>query len=193
MTVSDNLSPKPPRRGRGRPFEKGRSGNPGGRQPGSRNKATLAAAVLLMGESEALTRKAVELALAGDSTALRLCLDRLLPPCRERTVAFSLPPLETAGAGEARGPSPHGVCLAMNAVISALAGGEITPGEAERIAGVVDTFVGAIATTRKEGSHLNMLQILTADDNGEEDSDDKSDGGDFEENGDYGESDNGDS
>jgi len=42
--------------------------------------------------------------------------------------------------------------------------GEITPGEAERIAGVVDTFVGAIATARQEGSRLTMLQILTADD-----------------------------
>ena len=176
--MSDNLLPKP-RRGRGRPFEKGRSGNPGGRRLGSRNKATLAAAVLLEDESEALTRKAVELALAGDSTALRLCLDRLLPPCRERTVAFRLPPLETA---RTRGPSPHRVSLAMNAVMSALARGVITPGEAERIAGVVDTFVGAIATTK--GSGLNMLQILTADDNGEEDSDDASDGDDFEENGD---------
>jgi hypothetical protein len=61
----------------------------------------------------------------------------------------------------------------MNAVISALARGEITPGEAERIAGVVDTFVGAIATTKKEGSRLNMLQILTADDDDQDDCDDE--------------------
>ncbi len=95
--MSDNVFlPRPPGRGRGRPFEKGRSGNPGGRLPGSRNKATLAAAVLLEGESGALTRKAVEMALAGDPTALRLCLDRLLPPCRERPVAFRLPPLLSA-------------------------------------------------------------------------------------------------
>jgi hypothetical protein len=77
----------------------------------------------------------------------------------------------------------------MDAVLSALASGEITPGEAERIAGVVDTFVGAIATTRREGSRLNMLRILTADDNGEDNSDDESDRGDCEENGDYGEAD----
>jgi hypothetical protein len=60
--MSDLLLPKP----RGRAFEKGRSGNPGGRRRGSRNKATLAAAALLAGESEALTRKAVEMALGGD-------------------------------------------------------------------------------------------------------------------------------
>jgi hypothetical protein len=68
---------------------------PSRRRPGSRNKATLAAAALLAGESEALTRKAVELALAGDPTAIRLCIERLLPPCRERTVKFTLPPIES--------------------------------------------------------------------------------------------------
>jgi hypothetical protein len=85
MHMADGISPRPPGRARGRPYEKGRSGNPAGRQTGSRNKATLAAAALLAGQSEALTRRAVELALAGDPTAMRLCLERLLPPCRERT------------------------------------------------------------------------------------------------------------
>ena len=59
---------------RGRPFEKGRSGNPAGRPRGVPNKSTLAAQLLLQGEAEALTRKAVELALGGDPAALRLCL-----------------------------------------------------------------------------------------------------------------------
>jgi len=40
--------------------------------------------------------------------------------------------------------------------------GEITPGEAETIAGIVDTFVRAIEATKKEGSSLNLLQIFTA-------------------------------
>jgi hypothetical protein len=53
---------------RGRPFAKGASGNPAGRPVGSRNKATLLALQLLEGETEALTRKAVEQALEGDTT-----------------------------------------------------------------------------------------------------------------------------
>src|SRR5271168_2649301 len=114
MTMSDLLSLKRPRRVRGRPFEKGRSGNPGGRRRGSRNKATLAAAALLAGESEALTRKAVEMALAGDPTAMRLCMERVLPPCRERTVKFRLPPIESALTGETQGPSTHDVSQAIN-------------------------------------------------------------------------------
>jgi hypothetical protein len=48
---------------RGR-FCKGASGNPAGRPPGSVNRTIRAAALLLDGEAEALTRKAVELALA---------------------------------------------------------------------------------------------------------------------------------
>ena len=191
--MSDDISPKLPARVRGRPFEKGRSGNPGGRRQGSRNKATLAAAALLEGEFEALTRKAVEMALAGDPTAMRLCMERVLPPCRERTVKFRLPPIEGTLTGETCGPSSRDVSQAMNAVTSALAHGEITPGEAETIAGVVDTFVRAIETTKKEGSRFNLMQILTAPSCDEDNSDDDSDGDDYEETGDYEETDDCDS
>jgi hypothetical protein len=135
--MADGASPKPPGRARGRPFGKGRSGNPAGRRTGSRNVTTEAAAALLAGEAEALTRKAVELALVGDPTAMRLCLERILPACRERTVNFALPPIESAAD----------IAAAMKAVTSALAEGAITPGEAATIAAVVDTFVRAIETS----------------------------------------------
>jgi hypothetical protein len=183
MAMSNSISPKQPGRVRGRPFEKGRSGNPAGRRTGSRNRTTLAAATLLAGEAEALTRKAVEMALAGDPTAMRLCIERVLPPCRERTVKFSLPATESVRTGENRGPSSREVSLAMNAVTSALAQGEITPSEAEKIAGVVETFVRAIETTKKGGSRLNLMEILTAGDCDWDE--DNSDAGDYEETGDY--------
>ena len=187
--MSADISSKLPVRVRGRPFEKGRSGNPAGRRPGSRNKATLAAAALLAGEAEALTRKAVEMALDGDPIAMRLCMERVLPPCRERAVEFSLPAIEGTRGGEAKEPSAHDVAQAMDAVTSALAQGEITPGEAETIAGVVDTFVRAIETTKKNGSRLNLLEILTAS-SGDEDN---CDADDYEETEEYAESDDYDS
>jgi hypothetical protein len=98
---------KPRRRaGRGRPFVRGRSGNPAGWPAEARNRKTLAEEILLDGEAEALTRKMLELALAGDPWtfspeagpvgALRLCLERTLPPCRERAAKFALPPIESA-------------------------------------------------------------------------------------------------
>ena len=147
--MTDGIAPKAPGRVRGRPFEKGRSGNPLGRRVGCRNKTTIAAAALLAGEAEALTRTAVELALIGDPTALRLCLERILPPCRDRMVKFALPPIESAAD----------IAAAMKAVTAALAGGVISPGEAATIAAVVDTFVRAIETSDFE----RRLQLVEAD------------------------------
>ena len=152
--MADGASPKPPGRVRGRPFERGRSGNPAGRRAGSLNKTTEAAAALLAGESEALTRRAVELALVGDPTAMRLCLERILPACRERSVKFALPPIESAAD----------IAAAMKAVTSALADGAITPGEAATIAAVVDTFVRAIETSDFEQRLQELETTLKARD-----------------------------
>ena len=63
-----------------------------GKPKGARHRSTLAAEALLDGEGEQLMRKAVDLALGGDTIALRLCLDRIIPPRRERLVRFKLPP-----------------------------------------------------------------------------------------------------
>ena len=133
--MADGVSPTPAGPVRGRPFEKGRSGNPLGRRYGCRNKKTISAAALLEGESEALTRKAVEAALAGDPTAMRLCLERILP--RDRAVEFTLPPIKSAAD----------IAQAMGAVTAALAGGVISPGEAQAIAKVFTTFVDTIETS----------------------------------------------
>src|SRR4051794_21617888 len=75
-------------------FQKGRSGNPAGRPPGVRNRATQAAEALLEGEAEALTRRAIELALEGDTTALKLCLERIVPRRKSRAVGFDLPRID---------------------------------------------------------------------------------------------------
>ena len=68
----------------------------GGGKAGSRHKVTKAVEALLEGEAEGLTRKAVEMALDGDTVALRLCLDRIAPPKRDRSVSFDLPAVKAA-------------------------------------------------------------------------------------------------
>lgn len=108
---------------RGKPFA---PGNPG-RPPGARHKVSLAVEALLEGEAEGLTRKAVEMGLAGDMAALRLCLDRIAPARRDRLVVVDLPALATAEDGPA----------ALAAIAAAAACGEITPGEAQALASVV--------------------------------------------------------
>src|SRR3712207_755759 len=114
---------------RGRPFKAGNSGRP----KGARNRTTLALEALLDGEGEALTRKAVELALSGDTTALRLCLERLMPARKERAVLFELPKLETAADA----------VRATAALVRAVAEGELTPGEAGELSRLIDGFARA--------------------------------------------------
>jgi hypothetical protein len=61
-------APETTGRKQGSRFQKGQSGNPGGRPLGSRNKTTQAVDALLDGEAETLTRKAIEKAKDGDIT-----------------------------------------------------------------------------------------------------------------------------
>jgi hypothetical protein len=123
-------------RGRGRPFEKGQSGNPAGRPPGMGKRATQAMQSLLDGEAQALTRKAVELALDGNTMALRMCLDRIGPPRRERAVPIKLPPVRDAAD----------LAGTMTAIIAAAGEGAISPDEGGRLARLVEIFLRAVET-----------------------------------------------
>ena len=123
-------------RGPGKPFKAGNQFGKG-RPVGSRNNATIAMEALLDGEGDAIMRKVVELAKAGNETALRLCMDRLIPPRRERLVQVTLPSDITTAEGTA------GV---LAAVLQAAAQGEITPGEAVQLSNVLDVRRKAIET-----------------------------------------------
>ena len=115
-------------------FKKGQSGNPEGKPKGARNRTTLAIEALLEGEAEELTRKAVSMALAGDCTALRLCLERIYPVRRERPIMMELPDIEDAA----------GVTEAMRAVIDATATGTLLPSEGQVLTSMLDSHRRAI-------------------------------------------------
>jgi len=114
-------------------FTRGHSGNPKGRREGSRNRATIAALDLLEDEGERLTRKAIDLALAGDTTALGLCLSRLLPPARERRVELELPEIRT----------PADAVAALAAIASAAASGGLELASAEKLGALVSGWCRA--------------------------------------------------
>lgn len=111
-----------------------------GRPNGARNRTTMAVLGLLEGQAEALTQRAVELALAGDTTALRLCLDRIAPPRKDNPVCFPLPPMSTA----------HDAAQAAGAVLAAVSQGEITPGEGAQAMTLVDAFRRIFETAELE-------------------------------------------
>ncbi len=121
-------------------WQKGQSGNPRGCARGSRHKATIAAEVLLDGEAGALTRKAIEMALGGDTTALRLCIDRILPPRKDRPISFAMP--EIASADDA--------AKVVSSILAAVASGCITLDEALDVTRLVETFTKVLESAEFE-------------------------------------------
>jgi hypothetical protein len=57
-------------------FVPGVSGNPAGKKPGTRHRATRLAEKLMAGDAEAVVRAIIDAAKGGDMTATRLVLDR---------------------------------------------------------------------------------------------------------------------
>ena len=135
FTTTTESSPhvKNARTTRGKPFAPGNPGRPAGTQ----NKRTLILQEMVDGEGEAITRKAIELAKAGDMTAIRLMLDRLLPPRKDRPVPFTLPKLETAADAK----------NAAAAIVRAVAEGDLTPTEAAELSKLLDNFIRVLDAT----------------------------------------------
>ena len=97
-------------------FSKGRSGNPKGRPKGIEDKR-VALRALLEPHAPKLVAMAVKKAMKGDTTALRICLDRLIPPVKARNEVVKLP-----GAGGTLADQGK-------AVLDAAAQGELSPDE----------------------------------------------------------------
>ena len=111
-------------------FQKGQSGNPAGRPRGSRNRATQLGYSLLEKELVMVMNKVIELITAGNTAALKMYLDRIVPVQRG---SCELLPL--AKAADSIG--------AMTAIAEAVANGELAPSEAASVTRVVEGFVQA--------------------------------------------------
>lgn len=114
-------------------FDEGHTGNPRGRPKGSRNKTTVLAQTLLDGQAEEILGKAVELALSGDTSMLRLCVERLVPTKRDTPVSLQLPEIE--GCSDAK--------EAMQETVKAVSIGDLTPEEGGRIISLLERYLGS--------------------------------------------------
>ncbi|MCB0123172.1 MAG: hypothetical protein KDE58_13045 [Caldilineaceae bacterium] len=115
-------------------FKTGESGNPKGRPKGVADKRTQYRK-LLEPHADILIQKVVDLALEGDTTALRLCLERICPPIKatDSPVVFPFPkdaPLADAG----------------NAILQAAAAGVLSPQQAQQLLSAVATQAKIIET-----------------------------------------------
>ena len=121
------------------------SGN-SGRPKGARNKKTQAIETLLEGQAEALTQTAISKALDGDSMALRLCMERIAPAPKDNPVSFTLPHMNNA----------LDASQAASSVLTAVSEGNLTPIEAARVMGLIDSYRRTLELTEIE----HRLQLL---------------------------------
>ncbi len=96
----------------------------GGRPKGSKNRVTIAVENMMHGEAEAISRRCIELAKAGDPTALRLVIERICPVRRGRP----LPDIQ-------RDPNEGSVEALLRAVLD----GTITPSEGKDVVDLIES------------------------------------------------------
>jgi hypothetical protein len=119
-----------------------------GRPQGSRNKATIALQEMLDGHGESITKKCALLALQGEPTALRLCMDRLIPPKKDHAVKFRRRPTTTAAE----------IAAAMDAVLQDMADAHLTPAEGQMIMASLEGRLRVIQDVEHEArmAHLEV-------------------------------------
>lgn len=117
------------RKGPGRPFPPGKSGNPAGKPKGTLNKTTVLPRNLLQDEAEDIARVVLDAAKGGDLAAAKLVLDKLVPPAKDAPVSepVELPEL-----------TPEGLPKAVGMVVQSVAAGRLLPGEGQALIGMLE-------------------------------------------------------
>jgi len=121
-------------------WKKGESGNPSGKPAGARNKATIMVQTIMESGAKEITEAVVSMAKEGDLSAARLVLERLLPPAKERPISLALPSTDTA----------RGIAEAQQAILQAVAAGDLLLGEGTALAGILEARRKAVETLELE-------------------------------------------
>ena len=129
-------------------FKPGTSGNPAGKPAGTRSKSTQLLLVLMQDGAQKITQAVIEAAQGGDLMAAKIILDRVMPPAKERPVCVDLPDTSTS----------EGVAAAQNAILQAVAAGELLPGEASTLSAIVEAKRRAIET-QELAERITQLEI----------------------------------
>lgn len=113
-------------------YKPGQSGNLNGKPKGCINKTTRIRAMFESRKQE-LIDKAIEMALSGDTAALRLCLERVVSPLRATSAPVRLRMPDEASAAD------YG-----HSVLSAIAGGQIAPDVGAQLLSAIGAHVRAV-------------------------------------------------
>jgi hypothetical protein len=132
-------------------FAKGTSGNPSGRPPGSRNRSTLMMESILEEDAQEIIGTLVDMAKGRNIHAIRLCMERLVPPGRDRLVSFDLPPMR----------SVDDVSLGIRSIISAVSEGKLTPQEGEILSRILAEHANVMYAADVKGRLEKLEEKLT--------------------------------
>jgi hypothetical protein len=108
-------------------FTKGQSGNPAGRPLGRRDRR-VAMREMLQPYADELVAKVVEMAKGGDVAALRICIERLIPPVKEERLSIELPSLVDI----------QSCADAQKHIVLAVSVGTLLPGEGNALSSLVE-------------------------------------------------------
>lgn len=125
-------------------YQKGVSGNPSGRPRGALNKRTQLAQ-LMETHAEALVNKTIDLALSGDTIALRLCIERLIPKIINKAAMAVMPDLGTIETTKI-----------MPQLLRSLAGQELTVSELKGLIDILREHDHEIDYTSKKHVQLEL-------------------------------------
>ncbi len=131
---------------RGRPFQPGQSGNPAGKPKGARNRALAALDAIGEEHAPAILQTVVDAAKGGDVRAAETILSRIWPVRKGRPVSgVELPAIAT----------PADLVTALSVVAKAVGDGDLSPDEAQAVAGILEI-------QRRAAETLNLEQRLAA-------------------------------
>ena len=117
---------------------------------GSRWRKTKLAYAMFEEESEDIIRSVIERAKEGDSTAMKLVVDRIVPPLKSAPIKIELPPVTSSE--EAKN--------AIATVLAAQCAGEITQDEAEGLLRTIDAFVRVCGLAELEAKVNALSEIV---------------------------------
>ena len=107
----------------------------------------MAALALLGNDLEAITQALIEKAKAGESWAIKLVIDKLIPNAKDQPVTFRLPRMEGA----------HDLRQALSGILTAISKGKLTPDEGQAVAAVLNGLGLALIVEELE-TQLEHLQ-----------------------------------
>lgn len=108
-------------------FQQGKSGNPNGRPKGVKDRR-VALREKLLPHADQLIEMVTTFAKAGDMQAMKIVMDRIMPPLKEEPIQVTIPKIGSA----------EDCVKAQAAVVNAVAAGDMLPSEGQVMANLID-------------------------------------------------------